>query len=124
MADRYISEKALIENIAKIEDLRKLSTKTIGEAISNTPTADVVEGKAIEQLKWERDTAIAQLESYGVGFCENKELTVVKHGEWRRDLNFYPYCTVCGENPWSAIKPEGNLKYCPYCGAIMDGGGV
>lgn len=43
MADRYISEKALIENIAKIEDLRTLSTKTIGEAISNTPTADVVE---------------------------------------------------------------------------------
>lgn len=41
--DRYISEKALIENIAKIEDLRTLSTKTIGEAISNTPTADVVE---------------------------------------------------------------------------------
>lgn len=43
MADRYISEKALIENIAKIEDLRTLSTKTIGEAISKTPTADVVE---------------------------------------------------------------------------------
>ena len=43
MVDRYISEKALIENIAKIEDLRTLSTKTIGEAISVTPTADVVE---------------------------------------------------------------------------------
>ncbi|MBE5943265.1 MAG: hypothetical protein E7264_12165 [Lachnospiraceae bacterium] len=43
MADRYISEKALIENIAKIEDLRTLSTKTVGEAISMTPTADVVE---------------------------------------------------------------------------------
>lgn len=43
MADRYISEKALIENIAKIEDLRTLSTKTVGEAISNTPAADVVE---------------------------------------------------------------------------------
>ena len=43
MADRYISEKALIENISKIKDLRTLSTKTIGEAISKTPTADVVE---------------------------------------------------------------------------------
>lgn len=43
MADRYISEKTLIENLAKIEDLRTLSTKTVGEAISKTPTADVVE---------------------------------------------------------------------------------
>ena len=43
MADRYISEKALIEEIAKIADLRKLSTKTVGIAISATPTADVVE---------------------------------------------------------------------------------
>ena len=42
MADRYISEKALIDNIAKIEDLRTLSTKTVGIAISATPTADVV----------------------------------------------------------------------------------
>lgn len=43
MSDRYISEKALIENIVKIKDLRTLSTKTIGDAISMTPTADVVE---------------------------------------------------------------------------------
>ena len=43
MADRYISEKALIEEIAKIPDLRKLSLKTVGIAISATTTADVVE---------------------------------------------------------------------------------
>ena len=40
---RYIDADLLIENIVKIEDLRTLSTKTIGEAISNTPTANVVE---------------------------------------------------------------------------------
>lgn len=40
---RYIDADLLIENIVKIEDLRTLSTKTIGEAISKTPTADVVE---------------------------------------------------------------------------------
>ena len=42
---RYIDADLLIKNIAKIEDLRTLSTKTIGEAISNTPTADVEEVK-------------------------------------------------------------------------------
>ena len=46
---RYIDADLLIENIAKIDDLRTLSTKTIGEAISNTPTADVVEVKDCEQ---------------------------------------------------------------------------
>lgn len=40
---RYIDADLLVENICKIEDLRTLSTKTIGEAISNTPTADVEE---------------------------------------------------------------------------------
>ena len=40
---KYIDADLLIKNIAKIQDLRTLSTKTIGEAISNTPTADVVE---------------------------------------------------------------------------------
>jgi hypothetical protein len=40
---RYIDADLLIKNIAKIEDLRTISTKTIGQAISNTPTADVVE---------------------------------------------------------------------------------
>ena len=40
---RYIDADLLIKNIARINDLRRLSTKTVGEAISNTPTADVVE---------------------------------------------------------------------------------
>ncbi len=39
---RYVDADVLIQNIAKIKDLRTLSTKTIGEAITNTPTADVV----------------------------------------------------------------------------------
>lgn len=47
---RYIDADLLIKNIVKIEDLRTLSTKTIGEAISNTPTADVVE---VRHGKWE-----------------------------------------------------------------------
>ena len=40
---KYVDTDALIKNIVKIKDLRTLSTKTIGEAIANTPAADVVE---------------------------------------------------------------------------------
>lgn len=73
MADRYISDKALIENIAKIEDLRTLSTKTIGEAISKTPTADVVEVVRCKDCRM-----FAQNKEAFVSYCkrEHKNLTV------------------------------------------------
>ena len=37
----YIDREALIEEIAKIKDLRTLSTKAIGEAIDRIPVTDV-----------------------------------------------------------------------------------
>ena len=40
-ADRYISQNALIKEIAKIHG--NLSTKNVGQAMWDTPTADVVE---------------------------------------------------------------------------------
>ena len=39
---RPIDADALIDEIAKIDDLRKLSTATIGKAIHSVPTLDVV----------------------------------------------------------------------------------
>lgn len=40
---RLIDADVLIENIIKsIPDLRKFSTKTVGEVIDNTPTVDAV----------------------------------------------------------------------------------
>lgn len=47
---RYIDADLLIKIIAKTQDLRTLSTKTIGEAISRTPTADVVEKAEYEAV--------------------------------------------------------------------------
>ena len=68
MADRYISEKSLIEEIVKIKDLRTLSTKTIGEAISNVPTADVVEVVRCKDCKYLTTTKIA---GDSVWICKN-----------------------------------------------------
>lgn len=39
--------------------------------------ADVVSRKAYEQVKWERDTAIEQLNSYEVDFCEEADVVPV-----------------------------------------------
>ena len=96
---RYIDADELIKNIARINDLRRLSTKTIGEAISKTPTADVVE---------------------------------VKHGEWEVCSDEYEICanefvcSICKESFVSSELTDEEffkmMKYCPECGAKMDGG--
>lgn len=49
--DRYIKEQDFIKEVAKI-DLRRLSTKTIGEALDRTPTADVDEVVRCKDCKY------------------------------------------------------------------------
>ena len=50
------------------------------------------------------------------------DVVEVKHGKWIRPtkiadmMHDIPHCSLCGEVPCD----EG--KYCPYCGAKMDGG--
>lgn len=48
---KYVNVELLMENIAKIQDLRTLSTKTIGEAIDNTPAANVEEVRHAHWIK-------------------------------------------------------------------------
>ena len=50
---RLIDADALIENIIEsIPDLRKFSTKTVGEVIDNTPTVDAVPVIRCKDCKW------------------------------------------------------------------------
>lgn len=54
------------------------------------------------------------------------EAVPVRHGEWKEwdDGDNTWSCSVCG-NPFVLIDgtPSGNeMKYCPNCGARMDGG--
>lgn len=64
--------------------------------------ADFVSIEAYKQVAWERDTAIEQLKSYGVGFCENKELVEVVR------------CKECKH--WRRIGINGLIgKYFGYC---------
>ena len=48
---RYIDADVLIKNIAAIADMRRLSTKTVGIAIDDTPTAEVVE---VRHGRWKK----------------------------------------------------------------------
>ena len=54
-------------------DMGKLLNIIIAGCIDDTPTADVVSREVFEQVKWERDTAIQQLEELGYGLGERRE---------------------------------------------------
>lgn len=40
----------------------------------------------------------------------------IKHGRWENDYCFWLKCSVCQK------QNDDSTPYCPYCGAIMDGG--
>lgn len=63
--------------------------------------------------------------------CDNDEVVEyapVVHGRWvEKDDNWYETyydCSVCGDSwvPIDGTPEQNNVKYCPNCGAKMDGG--
>lgn len=129
---RYIDADALIERFKfkRDTDINRKKYSGLESAISQVskqPTADVVSKKAYEQVKWERDTAIEQLKSYGVGFCENADVVEVKHGGWvywqPDGTNHLWRCSVCDGAISTPMKfVADHIKYCEHCGAKMKGG--
>jgi hypothetical protein len=66
-------------------------------AIEAAPTIDAVSPGVLEQYKWERDTAIAQLEELGIGF-----------GQKKPDMVEVGRCTDCRHR---GIVSEGPMCY-------------
>lgn len=94
--------------------------------IDKEPAADVVSKGLYEQIKWERDVALAQLEEYGVSLGEKADVVKMQHGKWiHSEIEdddwgriFHKWtCSVCGYSV--AHNPTGE-NYCPNCGAKMD----
>ena len=113
--DRY--EQAVdVRMTAFLEVLRRVENKT---------AADVVSKGVYEQVQWERDMAMQQLEEHGIPFCGKADVVEVRHGEWEKVYN-HRECNRCGyKAPYKKIKAGYHLqdlsKFCPNCGARMDG---
>ena len=95
------------------------------ELIEAAPTIEPVKTGACEQIKWERDIAIEQLNAIGKGLGETMDdVKPVKTGKWIYDTQFHWYrasCSECGYMRATDIKANNwnGWKYCPNCGARM-----
>lgn len=87
--------------------------------IQDMDSVDVVSRGVLDQVCWERDAAIGQLESYGISLGEKADVTKVVHGHWIKaecsEKNGDSNCSECDHWDWS------DCKYCSNCGAKMDG---
>lgn len=83
--------------------------KYILETIHNLGV-DVDKDELIRALAYDRD-------QYNKGYSDGRSDAVV-HAKWEINCDgYFPYCSNCKNEP-----ENGKMsKYCPECGAIMDG---
>lgn len=92
------------------------------EVLNHMPAEDVVQRETLEQVYWERDTALQQLAEIGKGLGQKMS------GQWIGEADEYAdgypvydiwSCSCCGKyfDEWDE-KPDWN--FCPHCGARME----
>lgn len=72
MTNDLISRSALFKVWDRLDETQdpNLLIDAMIKAMQDAPTVDAVSPGVVEQFKWERDIAIAQLEELGIGFGE------------------------------------------------------
>ena len=94
--------------------------------IDKEPATDVISKGLYEQIKWEHDVALAQLEEYGVSLGEKADVVKVRHGRWVHNEDYEDWaekyvCSECNRNAPSDGDYRHDLTdFCPHCGAKMD----
>lgn len=123
MERRYIAVEAACAEVDKGDLLVGNNAEWAKEIICRTPAADVVGKSVYEQIKWERDVAMGQLEDAGIPFGGKADVAVVKHGKWL-PTNTPSYfggiiykCSECDAQDGEHSSILG--AYCWRCGAKM-----
>lgn len=85
--------------------------------IEEAPVVDAIPRSVAEQIRWERDMAMAQLEEIGVGFCEVTDDVVkvvrCKDCRWRQsnDVCEYQFAVTLDDwFCWAGEKKELSLE--------------
>ena len=74
MAD-LIHKSAAIDICEVVREAGDGDLRTVIYRISKLPAVDAVSRGLFEQIKWERDIAMQQLEEHGIAFGAKKEAT-------------------------------------------------
>ena len=128
----YIERGVLVSILYAKSDMAMGTPKAVFASVSKMvellPAADVVSRGVFEQVKWERDVAMQQLEEHGIPFGGVADVVAVRYGAWIHDKTededwggtYHKWtCSCCGYS--TGGNPCGK-NYCPNCGAKMDGG--
>lgn len=114
---RLIDAEAFQKFIEKQDEGADYTIYHFEEWLEQQPTIEVVPKELYEQILWERNIAMEQLEEHGIGFAAKKKNDVVK-AHWIKEDDGKYYCNNCG------YPAEGNIReyaeWCPICGAQMD----
>ena len=98
-------------------------TNAFLESIDEQPTIEAVPKSYVDQIRWERDIAIEQLNEIGCSFGQKMddvkrrlEAVPVVHGGWAaQDEGLTKFmCSICKGKNYG-----GHEKFCPNCGADM-----
>lgn len=134
---RLIDADALIEEFEWLKEQssewRRVEIDEIIERINNQPTTDAVPKGLFDQIKWERDIAIGQLQEIGCELGQKMDGVKAKSGavpavSGRWEEWFPPKHMIftgeemlyrCSSCTAKYSDVEG-FRYCPNCGARMD----
>lgn len=128
MAERFANIETIVEFVKKYTPCINGETtmECVEQSIRNAPTIEVVPKELYEQILWERNIAMEQLEEYGIGFASKKKNEVeakpVAHGKNLSTDNPTRFeCSVCGCEDWDTTTCDVDVyKFCPKCGVPID----
>lgn len=84
---------------------------------------DYVPRGVFEQVRWEKDIAMQQLEELGVSFGAKPELYAkpIIHAHWEEQNDATHFCSRCGNDATYTYEGKELVGFlCPFCGAQMD----
>ena len=118
---RLIDADALKERAEVLEDffVTAWTTEKVQRLIHDAPTIDAVPVGVLDQVRWERDVAIAQLKDYGVSFGEKADCAKVvrcKDCKYWRNASKPLYCSEFMGDCTIDDEPVGRWEhdFCSY----------
>lgn len=113
-----MAEKEYIDREDALDELLYKMTGTgyqsrARSAIKCLPAADVVSREAFEQVKWERDAAMKQLEEHGIPFGGKADVVEVVRCKDCKSWGGVTFGYICRE--WSGMTFRNYTKPDHYC---------